>query len=144
MNLMLGTLVTLEGGLGVRINAHTLPLEGHDPAALQPYRDRPVIVGIRPEDMYEEPPAHLGATAELPAEVLAVEPLGAETLLALRMGGVDEDVTARVGRQSYARIWDTIRIVADLGTIQLFDPDTSKVISVSSVAPTQNRQRAAS
>ena len=35
---------------------------------------------------------------ELAAEVVTVEPLGAETLLALRLADTDTDIIARVGR----------------------------------------------
>ena len=62
-------------------------LPGYSPAALAPYVDGPVTVGLRPEDLYEAPPEpgrdRMQAVA---ARILAVEPLGAETLLMLAVG----------------------------------------------------------
>ena len=46
-----------------------------------------VTLGIRPEDLYETAAARArGAVGALPGRVVAVEPLGAETLLVLALG----------------------------------------------------------
>jgi multiple sugar transport system ATP-binding protein len=80
MNLLPGEL-TGGDGAEVRLGGHALPLEGHDPSLLAPHRGRKVLVGIRPEDLYEARPPTLTNSAMLPVEVTSVEPLGAETLL---------------------------------------------------------------
>ena len=54
---------------------------------------------------------------------------GAETLLILRMDGVERSVTARVGRESARRPGNRIDIVLDLSTVQIFDAETTKVLS---------------
>ena len=129
MNLVDGTLIHRDGAMEARIGDHRLPLPGHDPALLGSHGDRAVIVGFRPEDMYETWPEDRADGIAIPAEVAAVEPLGAETLLLLHLDGVAQNVTARVGRDSRVRPADRIGITLDLTAIQLFDPDTTKVLS---------------
>ena len=64
-------------------------------------RAGPVTLGIRPEDIYETQPPELQSKAgALPVHVVAVEPLGAETLVVLRLASSDVEVIARVGRDS--------------------------------------------
>jgi len=56
---------------------------------------RRVLLGIRPEDIYEAPDPAQPARQELAARVVAVEPLGAETLIVLTIDGAAEEVIAR-------------------------------------------------
>ena len=89
-----------------------------------PDRSR-VIAGIRPEDFYlpgEAPGDAVGAT--LDARVLAVEALGAETVLLLDVDGVDKDLTARVGRSARTAVGDLVRLTVDTRALRLFDADT--------------------
>ena len=127
MNLLPGVL----GGDGaeVRLGAHTLALAGHELEPLAAHRGQPVVVGIRPEDLYDVRPPTLAHATELPAEVTAVEPLGAETLLQLRADGLADEITARVGRESDARVGDRFEVTVDLGAIHLFHPETTAAIS---------------
>ncbi len=129
MNLIDGVLIGEDSAMAARIGEHLLPLAGHDPSLLASHRERAVIVGFRPEDMYENRSASGHETATIPAEVVAVEPLGAETLLNLRLDGVEPVVTARVGRESVQRPGNRIDIVLDLSTVQIFDAETTKVLS---------------
>jgi multiple sugar transport system ATP-binding protein len=127
MNLLPGVL----GGDGaeVRLGAHTLALAGHELEPLAAHRGQPVVVGIRPEDLYDMRPPTLAHATELPAEVTAVEPLGAETLLQFRADGLADQITARVGRESDARVGDRLEVTVDLGAIHLFHPETTAAIS---------------
>ncbi|MGH6895089.1 MAG: ABC transporter ATP-binding protein [Geminicoccaceae bacterium] len=126
MNLLPGV---LGGGAEVRLGAHTLSLAGHDLEPLAAHRGQPVVVGIRPEDLYDLRPPTLAHATELPAEVTVVEPLGAETLLQLRADGLADEITARVGRESDARVGDRLEVTVDLGAVHLFDPETTAAIS---------------
>jgi multiple sugar transport system ATP-binding protein len=126
MNLLPGE---LADGARVRMGAYTLSLSGHDPAPLARRRGQPVVVGIRPEDLYEVRPPGLNQATALPAVVTAVEPLGAETLLQLRLDGLADEITARVGRESIARVGDRLDVTADLAAVHLFDPATTQAIS---------------
>ncbi len=85
-------------------------------------------MGVRPEDLYEAPPPGLeGRTVALPVRVIAVEPLGAETLLVLSLDG--EEVIARIGRDTALRGGDFVSITLDAGAIHLFDPATGGALT---------------
>jgi multiple sugar transport system ATP-binding protein len=127
MNLLPAVLDSGDGPR-VRLGAHTLSLAGHGPARLAGRGGQPVVVGIRPEDLYEVRPPMLAEAAGLPAVVTAVEPLGAETLLQLRPDGLADELTARVGRESAARVGDRLEVAVDLGALHLFDPETTRAI----------------
>jgi multiple sugar transport system ATP-binding protein len=86
-----------------------------------------VIVGIRPEDIYEaEPASGAAAAAHLPARVAAVEPLGAETLLVVALDASGEELIARTGRDTTIRSGDRLDLAIDAGAIHLFDSTTTK------------------
>ena len=145
MNLLPAELVGTKTGFAVRLAGALLPLPGHDPAVLARHGAGPVIFGIRPEDIYDiRPLQQQDGIDELAAEVVTVEPLGAETLLALRLADTDTDIIARVGRDSRARPGDRLTVYLDVAGIQLFDPTTTKVVStaVTSAADEQWRQAA--
>jgi ABC-type sugar transport system ATPase subunit len=60
--------------------------------------------------------------------VVAVEPLGAETLLVLAPEGSEIELVARVNRDSRARAGDSTRVRLNLAAMHLFDPATTEVI----------------
>jgi multiple sugar transport system ATP-binding protein len=89
-----------------------------------------VIIGVRPEDLYET--AASGGPAEiarLPVRVVAVEPLGAETLLVVALDGSDEELIARIGRATDLRSGERLDIALDTAAIHLFDPATTRAIA---------------
>jgi multiple sugar transport system ATP-binding protein len=86
-------------------------------------------LGIRPEDLYEVPaPAGLGPLAEIAVRVIAVEPLGAETLLVLASADASQELIARVGRQTKLKPGDHTVIGLDTARIHLFDAASGKAI----------------
>ncbi len=90
-----------------------------------------VVVGIRPEDLYLPGEAPEGAEeARLSARVLAVEALGAETVLLLDVEGVDKDVTARVGRSARAVVGDLVQLVVDARAVRLFSTTDGAAIAL--------------
>jgi multiple sugar transport system ATP-binding protein len=78
-----------------------------------------VLFGVRPEDLAPD-----GADAALPAGIVAVEPLGADTILRLKLSGVDAELLARVPRVSPARAGERVRLRFDVAAAHLFDPST--------------------
>jgi len=93
------------------------------------YAATTVIVGVRPEDLYEVEPAGLTpCLVRISARVIAVEPLGAETLLVLTLADSQEEVIAQVGRQTGLRSGASATIALDTTALHLFDPATNKAI----------------
>jgi multiple sugar transport system ATP-binding protein len=82
-----------------------------------------VIFGIRPEDIRID-----GAAPDLHGEVLAVEPLGAETLLRVRLAGVANDVMVRGPRTVRAAVGERVPLAFDLAAAHLFDPTSQQRI----------------
>jgi multiple sugar transport system ATP-binding protein len=89
-----------------------------------PRRDKEdVIFGIRPEDIRID-----GAAPDVHGEVLAVEPLGAETLLRVRLAGVANDVMVRGPRTVRAAVGERVPLAFDLAAAHLFDPTSQQRI----------------
>ena len=111
-------------GIAVVHGALRIPI----PAELEPaygaYTNRPVILGIRPEDIYDHPMVG-GASVE--AGVVAVEALGPETILVAAIPGGGE-ISARLGRAFSARSGSTQRVAIDPRQIHLFDPETTLAV----------------
>ncbi|MBV8963109.1 MAG: sn-glycerol-3-phosphate ABC transporter ATP-binding protein UgpC [Hyphomicrobiales bacterium] len=93
--------------------------------------DGKALLGIRPEDVYEASPrsGDERLVAITGASVVAVEPLGAETLVFLSLPGVSEEVIVRSGRESKLRPGEHAMIQLDLGAAHLFDQATTEVIA---------------
>jgi ABC-type sugar transport system ATPase subunit len=82
-----------------------------------------VIFGIRPEDIRLD-----AAAPHAHGEVLAVEPLGAETILRVRLAGVSADVLVRGPRSVSAKVGERVPLAFDIAAAHLFDPATQKRI----------------
>jgi multiple sugar transport system ATP-binding protein len=85
-----------------------------------------ILLGIRPEDLYEAP---RGGFPQLSARIVAVEPLGAETLLVFTIEGSAEEAIARVGRETRLHVGDHASLYLDSAAIHLFDPATGSAIA---------------
>ena len=130
MNLLQGRLDAHDERVVARIAGAAIALPRRAASSLGRYIGHDVTVGIRPEDLYEVVPA--GGTAEiarLPARVLAVEPLGAETILLVALDASNDELLARVGRDTALKNGDRLDIALDTATIHLFDPVTGKAIA---------------
>jgi len=108
MNFLSGRLVTATSGRGVQIaDAGVLPV----PANAEP-DGREVIVGVRPEHF------DIGETC-VKAQVVVVEPTGADTQVYCRVSG--QDVTAVSRARHTFRPGDTIDLKPSEGKSYLFD-----------------------
>ena len=88
------------------------------------YKDKPIILGIRPEDLYDHPVAN-GSPIDM--RVVAVEALGPETVLITEIAGGPE-ISSRLGRGFTAPIGSTQRLYIDPRQIHIFDPVTTLAI----------------
>ncbi|MCC6471864.1 MAG: sn-glycerol-3-phosphate ABC transporter ATP-binding protein UgpC [Alphaproteobacteria bacterium] len=127
MNLLKARLEARDGRTVATVAGVAVELPARMTAALASQSDRAVIAGLRPEDIYEVPPSGTSAT-RLPVRVVAVEPLGAETLLALTLEGSGEELVARIGRDTALRSGDRAEVALDGAQVHLFDPATTRAI----------------
>jgi multiple sugar transport system ATP-binding protein len=130
MNLLHGRLEAQDGRPMARFAGNAVALPKRTALDLVGHVGRDVIIGVRPEDLYET--AAAGGPAEiarLPGRVAAVEPLGAETLLFVALAGSDEELIARIGRDTHLRSGDHLDIGLDIAAVHLFDPVTTRAIA---------------
>jgi multiple sugar transport system ATP-binding protein len=116
MNLLRAVVTDDPGGRGVRIGAWSLVLPADRMPKLPP--DSEIIFGIRPEKVSAAP-----GGAGIEAEIVQVEPLGAETIFACRIGGIEKPVFARVGPDVPVKVGERRRLGIDLGAAHVFDAD---------------------
>jgi multiple sugar transport system ATP-binding protein len=86
------------------------------PVSARPSDGQPVLYGMRPEH------CTVAADQGLPAEVVVVEPTGADTQLFCRFNG--QEVTSLVRDRVDCRAGDRIGLVPDLARAHLFDVAT--------------------
>jgi multiple sugar transport system ATP-binding protein len=133
MNLLTAEIEAAAGTVRLRLGAVAVTLPTWSTRALDGLRGE-VLLGIRPEDLYEMGPPgdgrpENGRTVPLAMRVVAVEPLGAETLLVLVLDGCEDEVIARIGRDTALRPGDEATIHLDTTSLHLFDPATTRVIA---------------
>jgi len=88
--------------------------------------ERPVVLGIRPEDLGDAAAGASGKGAQVEAKVELSEPMGAETYLHFR-GGTTGFV-ARVRPTQPYRINESVRLFFDTDRVHLFDAGTGAAL----------------
>lgn len=104
-----GSLFKSECGATIKLGpAHKLIASGRD-----------VVMGIRPEHLF----LHLSDDApSLPVEVAVVEPTGAETLVAVRLG--NSPLTAVIRERFTPQPGEAMQLYFDIANVHLFDDKT--------------------
>jgi multiple sugar transport system ATP-binding protein len=110
------------GQYGIKI-----PSQKNKDDVLKDYVGKSVVLGIRPENVHDEPDFLAKATEGIvEADVEVTELMGAETYLYLNCE--NNAITARVEPTSTAKTGDRIKIAFDISKIHLFDKETEKTI----------------
>jgi multiple sugar transport system ATP-binding protein len=142
MNLLVARVEAAQtsSGLAVVCSGLRLPLVEAPDGPYGLWRDRAVILGIRPEDIREAKSGAAGALTDL--QVVAVEALGPEVILVgSLLGPGAPEIAARMGRDFTARIGAKQRVVIDPHAIHLFDPETKKAITRPTASPEERAPR---
>ena len=125
---MLRARIEAENGHAVAVAGNLrMPLSDAVSATIP---QREVVVGIRPESIAEEYrrfSADPRGALHLEAPVELTEPMGAETVVVLRIGG--QKVLGRVAPDVPLTVGEQNRFALDLRKICLFDPATEKLIA---------------
>jgi multiple sugar transport system ATP-binding protein len=98
-----------------------------DRKAYQAYIDKPVVLGIRPEDIFNPafvPPGIHSAPIETKVDV--TELMGNEIFLYLLAG--QDSIVARVDPRTDFRMGDKVQVAFNVDKMHLFDVDTEKAI----------------
>ncbi len=109
-------------------NELKLPSEKASNPDLQEYIGKEVVLGIRPENIHDEP-MYLSSFSEwiVEANVDVTELMGAEIHLYLNVEDV-ASLVSRVSSRSTSKAGDTIKVALDITRMHIFDKDTEKCI----------------
>jgi multiple sugar transport system ATP-binding protein len=141
MNMLEATVVAGSDGPALQVAGAELRVPHFPALGADAHIGKPVVFGIRPEDVYESTSSRSsGPTAELVATVTAIEPLGAETLLCLNLAGAERDMMMRGGRDCRLRVGDRFRVIFDLAASHVFDAETGKSVAADPAPLTFRRQ----
>ena len=119
--------ISVDGSSAV-VGDVTVALPEHLRAANESYRGKPVDLGIRPEDISVDRTATVAGTL-VPATVVVTEPLGAETLVTLRIGGTE--VVARARPDVSLRPGDRVEAQLASDKLHAFDVESGASIRLS-------------
>ena len=100
------------------------------------YVGREVVLGIRPENIHDDP-AFLAAApnATIDVDVEVTEKMGSETDLYLTTTGKDGNIIARVNARTSTNAGAKIKVAFDVNHLHFFDKETSRTILVSEAVP---------
>jgi multiple sugar transport system ATP-binding protein len=152
MNLVGADIVRGDGGLRAVFGDNSIPVD--DIPSLAGYQGKPLILGIRPEDLEDAAVAKTGGPT-ISAVMDIRENLGSEVLIHFCVGGAPvrgEDVkaavgeeaieattdqarqkgslfTARISRESVVREGEPIELAVDARRLHFFDPDSGAAIT---------------
>ena len=127
MNFFDAKLDRSDNHLTVDTGAFKIDIPENKTAMYQAHTGKPVILGVRPEDVHDPnfapPGIHI---ALVPSRVEVTELMGNEVFLYLKTG--DRNYVARVDPRSQARIGNDVQVAFNLDNMQLFDKTTELAI----------------
>jgi multiple sugar transport system ATP-binding protein len=133
MNFVSGTLQSQDGKLILTHDNYSvpLPMEGRTNAISEDLSSRigkPVIIGIRPEDVIDRAHANgMSSMTGLPTTVDVVEPLGSEILLDLDYG-TETPMIVRAEPRSSFKPGDKVEVLFKPERLHMFDAETELTI----------------
>jgi multiple sugar transport system ATP-binding protein len=127
MNFVEAKLASQDGKMIVDAGVFRAEVPQEYAPKLAAWAGRPVIFGIRPEDIHDRAFHTISDnTAAIRANVDVHEPLGSDVILYLTVG--DHDIVARVDARTKARMGQTAEVVLDMRKMHVFNPDTHEAI----------------
>ncbi len=127
MNFLEGKVGRRNGKMFFENGPRKVKVSDEAASRLGSYEGKKVILGIRPEDIYDKlfvqyaPPENT-----VTATVEVVEPIGSEVYLHLLLGS--HPVTARVGGHERPRAGQDMDIVFDMTKVHFFDPESEEAV----------------
>lgn len=128
MNFLNAVVVEKDGGLWIKLkNDIMLRIPKIYEEELAEYKNKEIIFGIRPEDIYDKMfavAAKSDNTVNVKVDIL--EPLGNQTILHARLG--DDIIVASIDPKTEAEVGQSIDLVFDMSMMRAFDKETQKAI----------------
>lgn len=128
MNFLKANVLWKDGAMWIKLSNNTLvKVPKIYEEELGEYKDKEIIFGIRPEDIYDKMFA-VAATPEntVSVKVDVIEPLGNQTMIHARIG--NDIIVASVDPKTEAQIEQSMDLVFDMSMMRAFDPQTQKAI----------------
>jgi len=122
MNFVAATVA--DGGTALAASKFTIPVPASLRGVTGKHAGSKVVVGIRPENVLEAGSETRGETAQLPAEVEIVEPLGNEVIVHARVG--EALFVAKLDPHRAPKLGDKVKLVIELDALHLFDAETEQ------------------
>lgn len=126
MNFLDMTLVRTDGKLKLKEDTFSLDVPAEWREKLEPYLDRKVIFGLRPEHVGSPTAESVQDAAKIRASVEVIEPMGSETYLYMNTGV--NDFISRVDSHRYCQVGDKLDLAVMMEKAHVFDADTTRVI----------------
>jgi multiple sugar transport system ATP-binding protein len=127
MNFMDAKITASGDTVTAQVGDHTLRVPASKAAALKAYNGKTVIMGIRPEDVYDSQlMIDTNKDSIIKANIKVYELLGAEVFLYFDFAGTQ--MTARVDPRTTARTGDSVTFALDMEKTHFFDKDTELTI----------------
>lgn len=129
MNFINGTLKQSGDSYMFDAGAFQVGVPSAEKSVLDPYKDREVILGIRPADIFDKNlhiPVEPSVKNTIRTQVDVSEPMGDIITFYLTIGNVQ--IVATIDSESKAKDGQALDIVLDTAKIHLFDKDTERAI----------------
>ena len=128
MNFADAVIVEENQSLYVKMGSNKIKLTEEKAAKAKEYVGQTVVVGIRPEDLYDDQDsiAKFSETV-ISADVEVTELMGAETYLYVTVDGIN--LIARVKPDTTATVGSNVKLAIDPVRVHLFDKETEKTIT---------------
>jgi len=127
MNMLNGRIEGSGNQLAVRISDRiSLPIPASRIDRYGAYKDKAVILGLRPEHLTEWHDDAKPGAARLDALVDVVEPMGMETMVHFFIN--EQPVTARIDPAVPAEPNQTLPLAADMNHMHLMEPESGRVV----------------
>ena len=124
MNFVDAKVVANGNTAGLKFADYTVNLSGEKSKKILDggYKDKTVVMGIRPEHISDTP-----TDCAVDVEITGYELLGAEVLLYFTLAGAN--MTAKVDSKTTARMGDKVRLYMDPARIHVFDKETELTVT---------------
>ena len=124
MNFLDGRLVGANGSLVFQEGSMDVPVPQRLRATLSQYRDRDVVMGIRPEDIHDRPHQDVVEKFEVGVKVDVVELLGDDMLLYLSTPNTE--IVSKVDSHPGISHGQDLKVTLDMSKVHFFDPGTGE------------------